>query len=410
VPGIFVDELNIDTVGGNFTLQNVPVVILNLPNPNAPGNIVDGVIGMNLFNGRNLVIDAEPSQGQGGPGPSLYISDPITEIHNWATAAANGTWTTGGNWSANGTPDKLWVTIVANVSGSDQTAVVSANSQVFQVNVSGTPTAEMTVQINSGATLTVFGETLIEAGGRLKLADGKLDTQFVDIDGGVLTGEGEIFAGTGPIRSPVRNLSGRVEPGDPVGLLTIDGDFSNQAAGTLAIDLAPGGNDLLDVGRFAFLAGTLEVTLVGGFTPSIGNMFTILMAETVSGEFDSLDLPNDYLWDVSYENDSVILEVTGLGLAGDYNGDGKVSAADYTVWRDTLGSSTDLRADGNNSTTIDPGDYTIWLDNFGAGFGSGAGSVAFAVPEPSALWLALGSLLFARRQLATADRFARFGA
>ncbi len=35
-------------------------------------------------------------------------------------------------------------------------------------------------------------------------------------------------------------------------------------------------------------------------------------------------------------------------VAGDYNGNGVVDAADYTIWRDTLGSTTDLRANGDN--------------------------------------------------------------
>ena len=45
---------------------------------------------------------------------------------------------------------------------------------------------------------------------------------------------------------------------------------------------------------------------------------------------------------------------------GDYNGDGIVDAADYAIWRDTLGSTTDLRADGDGDGVIDPGDYDTW--------------------------------------------------
>jgi hypothetical protein len=80
---------------------------------------------------------------------------------------------------------------------------------------------------------------------------------------------------------------------------------------------------------------------------------------------------------------------------GDYNGDGTVNAADYTVWRDTLGSANDLCADGNGNLVIDNSDYDVWRSAFGAAydFGSGAGA---ALPEPACgCWLTLACFLFA---------------
>jgi hypothetical protein len=80
----------------------------------------------------------------------------------------------------------------------------------------------------------------------------------------------------------------------------------------------------------------------------------------------------------------------GLGYAlvsitGDYNHDGIVDAADYTVWRDTLGQSVypGTGADGNDNGIVDQGDYDVWTTNFGhSQSGSGVAS-AGTVPEPA---------------------------
>ena len=93
----------------------------------------------------------------------------------------------------------------------------------------------------------------------------------------------------------------------------------------------------------------------------------------------------------------------------DYNGDGTVNAADYTVWRDTLGATgAGLAADGNGNNVVDAGDYAVWQAGFGQSVGSA--SVSNAVPEPATLGLciALAALLLAQRAAvspgATADQ------
>jgi hypothetical protein len=58
-------------------------------------------------------------------------------------------------------------------------------------------------------------------------------------------------------------------------------------------------------------------------------------------------------------------------LAGDYNFNAVVDSADYSVWRDLLGSTTDLRADGTGAAAgvpdgvVDELDYAFWKANFG---------------------------------------------
>ena len=62
--------------------------------------------------------------------------------------------------------------------------------------------------------------------------------------------------------------------------------------------------------------------------------------------------------------------------AGDFNGDGKVDAADYVTWRKGLG------------TIYTQNDYNVWRAHFGQTAGSGAGATANgAVPEPATLVL-----------------------
>jgi hypothetical protein len=93
---------------------------------------------------------------------------------------------------------------------------------------------------------------------------------------------------------------------------------------------------------------------------------------------------------------------TGIGLpTGDYNGNGVVDAADYVVWRKTLGSAAapaGSGADGNRNGLVTSGDYTFWQLRFGnspAGFASGS-----SVPEPATALLLLfaAPLAFYRRR------------
>jgi len=78
---------------------------------------------------------------------------------------------------------------------------------------------------------------------------------------------------------------------------------------------------------------------------------------------------------------------TPSGVVGDYNADNVVDAADYTVWRDNLGSTTILPNDPSpGMVTLD--DYDTWKTHFGEIAGSGSGESAdFAVPEPATLLL-----------------------
>jgi glucose/arabinose dehydrogenase len=86
---------------------------------------------------------------------------------------------------------------------------------------------------------------------------------------------------------------------------------------------------------------------------------------------------------------------TNGSLPGDYNLDGTVNAADYTVWRATLGQTVTAHsgADGDGDGMIDAGDYTIWTTNFGNTVHTSSPGSGSAVPEPAAAWLGFQSIM-----------------
>ena len=80
----------------------------------------------------------------------------------------------------------------------------------------------------------------------------------------------------------------------------------------------------------------------------------------------------------------------------DFNGDGLVDTSDYALWRETLGSTVDLRADANGDQVVDALDLAAWRDDFGE-----TPSNANATPEPvgaAALLCLIGTGLATRRR------------
>ena len=102
-------------------------------------------------------------------------------------------------------------------------------------------------------------------------------------------------------------------------------------------------------------------------------------AQDAAGELYMLDLNRGDIYKITARTSTE---------AGDYNQDGIVNSADYTIWRDTFGSAvaSGTGADGNGNGTVDSGDYTIWKSFFGRSVGgSGSSSVSGGVPEPAIL-------------------------
>lgn len=135
------------------------------------------------------------------------------------------------------------------------------------------------------------------------------------------------------------NLQGTVLPGGLLcdgaltGVLHVQGDYEQQADGTLWVELGgttPGdGCCVLDATGSAALDGQLVIATVDGFTPEPGDEFEIVSAGTVSGAFSSVTADGRYC--VSYAPASVTIALAGFG---DITLDCAVDMADYAYFED----------------------------------------------------------------------------
>jgi hypothetical protein len=182
-------------------------------------------------------------------------------------------------------------------------------------------------------------------------------------------------------------------------VLRIDGPNVDIIAPSVDLLSHVGINNAGDVGFFSRLTINQNVILTGP-DPVADKVIADgdpLFGSTV--ELSSPDGPNDagqFTFGYSLADGR-----SGIALAtpvadpmciGDYNGDGKVSAADYTVWRDSIGATTLLNRHPENDGPVGGDDFNSWMAHYGEAGGSGSGNIGFpsaSVPEPATLTLVL---------------------
>ncbi|WP_197531436.1 CRTAC1 family protein [Posidoniimonas corsicana] len=100
------------------------------------------------------------------------------------------------------------------------------------------------------------------------------------------------------------------------------------------------------------------------------------------------------LYDVTVDQTLRVVEADA-SLPGDYNADGVVDAADYTVWRDNLGAPAGALPNDTDGGPVGAAQYATWR----SAFGEAASSSRSAAPEPQAaiLLTLLGTALQCRR-------------
>ena len=174
-----------------------------------------------------------------------------------------------------------------------------------------------------------------------------------------------------------------------------DGDLLDGATtwrtGGLQLHDNDGNPDGFTSSSVRFDQGSTPTTDVAGDVPRFGNDGNWILGFFGGG--------GEYQFGTnSLTIDNIMIEFIGnQSVLGDYNGNGVVDAADYTVWRDNVGGDPSALAAGtrdpsNVGPTINGDDYTFWKTNFGGGLGGG-GSASSVVPEPSAIAIVLIAML-----------------
>jgi len=169
---------------------------------------------------------------------------------------------------------------------------------------SGTGTAEIAIDlINEGT---------------IDLADAFLDIRGSLQNTGRIQGIADLQTGNA---TSITN-TGVVAPGSPGGnppeFLSINGPFSFDSGSALEIEINGSGSDELVLTGPPALGGTLQVQLLDGFTPSIGDSFILVNAFLggITGTFETIDVPDlgpGQAFEVAYTSSRVRLNVVESG-------------------------------------------------------------------------------------------------
>ena len=143
------------------------------------------------------------------------------------------------------------------------------------------------ITVSGGSTLTV-AEAFTQSGGSTALAGGTLTstTSTVTLTGGLL-------GGTGTVKGNVSNTGVPISPGatGSVGTLTIQGNYTQGAGGSLNVAIGgPGagvGYDQLVVTGSASLGGTINISTINGYVPTVGTSFQVLTFASKTGDFQT---------------------------------------------------------------------------------------------------------------------------
>ncbi|MEQ8849586.1 dockerin type I domain-containing protein [Botrimarina sp.] len=247
--------------------------------------------------------------------------------------------------------------------------------------------------IGAGGTLTVSGVyTQTGAGSSLQV-----DGEFLSPSGPATFAGGAALGGGGFVPGDVViGADGVVSPGASPGTLTVERLLlEDGAVYEWEFDGAESDSIVTTDTLWMPSTATLRVVQLGG-SPSLTDEFVLF--EYPSTQVDptnpvwAIDGTGAPDWDLTSavvsidttKNQVLLTGVASVFNAADYNNDGAVDAADYSVWRDNLDEQVTpfTSADGDGDGRVSSSDYLAWTANFGT---LGVPADSTAVPEPEGI-------------------------
>jgi len=282
-------------------------------------------------------------------------------------------------------------------------------SHVFNCKFTADAGSEMSANLGNAAAFgpitmgdgTTTGVTLngiihLGTNGTLTLNDrnGVALGTLTDMNGGLITCNngltvtpGRVLRGHGSIDVPNLGANGFTVSGgtiDPdgyfaqtdtyrgIGQFAVSGRYTQQATGTYLCEVAGFDNafgplnDRINVVGPAFINGTLDVSLIDGYSATLCDTFTIFTGTSVTGTFSNVIAPPNVR--VVYNPTSVQLIVAGC--TADFNQDCSVDPDDLADYIGCFFAQPPCDgADINNDDTVNPDDLADFIGVFFAGCG-----------------------------------------
>ncbi len=269
---------------------------------NQSGGEITGFMGVfaDTFGGFDdqVLINAGTITGTGGIAIDMGFGNDVVEIRNGSTI--NGAVINAQTLRLGG--DQGFTFDVSQVSTQNDESIQYRGVQTIEVNGTGTFTLEES-QTNIGTLdLDVVSGTAV--------VNGDFSTGNTNVTGGTLGGTGTV--------GDLDQTGGAVAPGNSIGTLMVDGNFTQGPDGVLQIEIGPtGSNDLIDISGTADVDGTLDIILFDPFV-NPGDTFTFLIADggVLDGDFASVTTPNGLDVSINVGANQIDIEIISLILDG----------------------------------------------------------------------------------------------